>query len=166
MAWASSIIHKCSWKITNDSMAWTQGKTFNVFFRRLSFYKPCNFLWRFVNRKKIPMSISISHAIPGDFPTESFWCFLWKIPKRSAKYYSLVGPLYQQSEGSYCFFLLKLAITFCQSQEKPNVNFFITRNSGRFPRWVLLIFVVWKNTSVGAIYKVHIFLVCSTSITS
>ena len=42
------------------------------------------------------------------------------------------------------FFLLKLAMMFCPSQEKPNVNFYITRNSRRFPRWVLLIFVVWK----------------------
>ena len=31
------------------------------------------------NVMSIARKISLSHAIPGDFPAESFWCFLWKI---------------------------------------------------------------------------------------
>ena len=40
-----SIIHKCSWKITNDSMPGTQRNTMNMFFQEPSFPKPCNLFW-------------------------------------------------------------------------------------------------------------------------
>ena len=144
----------------------------NNFFRRLSFYKPCNLLWRFVNRKKSQCQFlyqfrEISPLSPFGVSSEKYQNVL---PNAIVK-----SVIFINNQKVRTFFPSETCYDVLSIAKKPKVNFFITRNFGRFPCWVLLIFVVWKiqvlvpNSKVRLVIsintnqKVHIVLLSITS---